>query len=192
MLCRLTFWLLADLCFLDPGRFKKEYLQICLGKIIKRATVDAAAKDANLVYWKWGFFKLLRFRWNFPWLLGVNIYPCRCWCCCRCFIFFIFIALLKKKLLFRKLIASDVEIASPVVHKLTQFMHKLMRKIDDFKKNVMTMCTCGLLLFCLSSFDPFTSWGSCICLKFSFHYPFWVQVEASGMQPWNFQPPTFF
>jgi len=34
----------------------------------------------------------------------------------------------EKKLLFRKLIASDVEIASPVVHKLTQFMHKLMLK----------------------------------------------------------------
>ena len=47
---------------------------------------------------------------------------------------FYFHCSVEKNLLFRKLIASDVEIASPVVHKLTQFMHKLMQKIDDFKK----------------------------------------------------------
>jgi len=41
---------------------------------------------------------------------------------------FYFHCSVEKKLLFRKLIASDVEIASPVVHKLTQFMHKLMLK----------------------------------------------------------------
>ena len=47
---------------------------------------------------------------------------------------FDFHCFVEKKLLFRKLIANDVEIASPVVHKLTQFMHKLMLKIDDLKK----------------------------------------------------------
>ena len=39
------------------------------------------------------------------------------------------------------------------------------------------MCTCGLLLFCLSSFEPFTSWGSCILSEVFFPLSF---LGASG------------